>query len=166
MTQGIRKFTNDNFRSTLAELPSMTPAAFRAEVMGLSIVAFGISVASAATHYNHALKLAKAEVPELVKSLGRADDKKGGRKPIHTVDVIKVKTGEVVAKGISNAKAEAMIAAASAARKAKLAIATAADIVAEAVAGAAAEGVAVTEPAAVATVDAPVAEATAETVAA
>jgi hypothetical protein len=166
MTQGIRKFTNDNFRATIPELATMTPAAFRAEVMGLSIVAFGISVASAATHYNHALKLAKAEIPELVTALGRAEDKKGGRKPIHTVDVIKVKTGEVVAKGISNAKAEAMIAAASAARKAKLAIATAADIVAEAVAGAAAEGVVVAEPAAIATVDTPAAEATTEAVAA
>ena len=60
MTQGIRAFTIANFNSGLAARNSkeVTDTQFRADVMDQSIVAFGISIASAATHYNHALKLA------------------------------------------------------------------------------------------------------------
>ncbi len=93
------------------------------------IVTHGISVASAATHYNHALKLAKAATPTEVEKLGRAEDKKGGRKPIHVVTVVKAKSGEVVAENISKAKAEALIAQAVLKNKPKLVIRT--DAVAE-----------------------------------
>lgn len=122
MTQGIREFTNNTFKATLPQLPEIGNIAFRREVMNLTIMAFGISVASAATHYNHALKLAKVEMPDAVKGLGRDESKKGGRKPIHAVDVIKVKTGEVVATGLSKAKAELLIEKAAASKKPKLAI--------------------------------------------
>lgn len=122
MTKGIRAFTNDTFNATLPQLADLGPAGFRREVMALVVVTCDISIASAATHYNHSLKVAKATNPEAVASLGRSEDKKGGRKPIHTVDVIRVKTGEVVAVGVSKAKAEALIARATAARKAKLAV--------------------------------------------
>ena len=125
MTLGIREFTNQLFISTLPELAALGNTEFRRSVMAQTCAAFeGVSIASAATHYNHA-KTEAAKVPELAAlmvGLGRAEDKKGGRKPLHTVDVIKVKDGTVVAAGLSTAKAEAMIAAASAARKAKLAI--------------------------------------------
>ena len=114
MTQGIRQFVNDTFKQTLPKLPEIGNTGFRREVMDLTIMAFGISVGSAATHYNHALKLAKAENPEAVATLGRPEDKKGGRKPVHLVDVIKVKTGEVVAAGLSKAKAEQLVAKAAA----------------------------------------------------
>lgn len=122
MTKGIRAFTNDTFNATLPQLAELGPAGFRREVMALVVATCDISVASAATHYNHSLKVAKATNPEAVASLGRSEDKKGGRKPIHTVDVIRVKTGEVVAAGVSKAKAEALVARAAAARKAKLAV--------------------------------------------
>jgi hypothetical protein len=122
MTQGIREFTNATFNATLPQLAELGNIAFRAEVMNQSIMAFGISVGSAATHYNHALKTARAANPEAVATLGRSEDKKGGRKPIHTVDVIKVKTGEVVATGLSKAKAELLISKAAESRKPKLAI--------------------------------------------
>jgi len=114
MTQGIREFVNTTFNETLPRLGEMGNIAFRREVMDQAIMAFGISVGSAATHYNHALKAAREAVPELVATLGRAEDKKGGRKPIHTVDVIKVKTGELVIGGISKAKAEMLITKAAA----------------------------------------------------
>jgi hypothetical protein len=68
--------------------------------------------------------------------LGRPVGKKGGRKPVHTVDVIKVKTGEVVVSGISKGAATLLITAAAKAKKAKLAIkveAPAVEAVAEAV---------------------------------
>ena len=79
MTKGIRAFAISTFNASLATLPEVGAIAFRREVMAQVIMAFEISVASAATHYNHALKLAKAADPTL--ALGRAPDKKGGRKP-------------------------------------------------------------------------------------
>ena len=124
MTAGIRKFTNDNFVKFLPDLAALGNAGFRAKVMGETITKFGISVASAATHYNHSLKEARLANPKSVSSLGRPEDKKGGRKAIHTVDVIKVKTGEVIASGISKGAAELLITTAAAKKKAKLAIKT------------------------------------------
>ena len=121
MTKGIRAFVNDTFNTTLPKLTELGNIAFRAEVMNQAIMAFGISVASAATHYNHALKLAKENSPEAVKGLGRSEDKKGGRKPT-LFTVIKAKDGSVVATGLTKANAEAMIEKAAVAKKAKLAI--------------------------------------------
>jgi len=122
MTQGIRAFTIATFNATLPRLAELGNIAFRREVMDQAIMGFGISVASAATHYNHALKTVREASPEAVKGLGRPEDKKGGRKPIHLVDVVKAKSGDVVATGLSKAAAEAMIAEAAAKGKVKLAI--------------------------------------------
>ena len=137
MTQGIRNFVNQTFNEQLPKLAELGNTGFRAEVMNQAIMAFGISVGSAATHYNHALKSARETNPAAVATLGRPEDKKGGRKPVHTMDVIKVKTGEVVATGLSKAKAELLITKAAATpNKPRLAI-KAAEAVAEAVAEAA-----------------------------
>ncbi len=122
MTKGIREFVNARFAEHLPQRAELTNAGFRKKVMEAAIVQFNISVASAATHYNHALKMQRQSDPKSVEDLGRAEDKKGGRKPIHTVDVIKVKTGEVVAQGLSKAAADAMIEQAASKKKAKLAI--------------------------------------------
>jgi hypothetical protein len=54
---------------------------FRKAVMCKLMQEFDCSLASAATHYNEAFKLVKEATPELVSGLGRAEDKKGGRKP-------------------------------------------------------------------------------------
>jgi len=122
--QGIRAFTIQTFMATLPKLAEIGPVAFRREVMDLTVMAFGVSVASAATHYNHALKTQRLADPKSVEGLGRPEGKKGGRKPTHTVDVIVVKTGELVASGVSKGAAQLMITAAAAKRKAKLAIKT------------------------------------------
>lgn len=122
MTQGIRDFSNATFTGLLPQRAELTNTGFRKAVMAAIIAQFQITIASAATHYNHSLKVQRANNPESVKDLGRPDDKKGGRKAIYTVEVIKVKTGEVVASGLSKAAAEEMIAKAATARKAKLAI--------------------------------------------
>lgn len=124
MTKGIRAHAIQVFASNLPALNAgeFSPKTFRAEVMNLLIVTHAISVASAATHYNHALKLAKAATPELVAGLGRAEDKKGGRKPVHVVTVIKAKSGEIVAENISKAKAELLITRAAEQKKPKLII--------------------------------------------
>lgn len=122
MTQGIRAFTIDTFNANLASREKTGNVEFRRTVMAMTCAAFDISIASAATHYNHALKLAKETNPSAVEGLGRSEDKKGGRKPIHTVDVVKVKTGELVVAGVSKAKADALVLAASAKGKVKLMI--------------------------------------------
>lgn len=122
MTRGIREFAVSTFNSTLPQRAELGNTKFRAEVMNLIIMAFGVSVSSASTHYNFAKTEAEKNTPDLVKGLGRADDKKGGRKPIHVVDVVKVRNGDVVATGLSRAAAEKLIQAAVDSGKAKLKI--------------------------------------------
>lgn len=131
MTTGIRAYTLSRFAKYLPQLAELGNTGFRAKVMNGAVTKFDISVASAATHYNHALKTQRAADPASVAGLGRPEDKKGGRKPIHTVDVIKVKTGEVIAAGVSKGAAENLITRAAASRKAKLAIRVEAPVVAE-----------------------------------
>ena len=123
MTKGIRDAVAEAFIELLPSFQAgeKTGTEFRKAVMDVSVQRFGTSVASAATHYNFALKSQRANDPESVAELGRSEDKKGGRKPIHVVTVIKVKTGEVVATGISKEKANLMITVANSTKgKAKL----------------------------------------------
>src|ERR1700757_4502936 len=86
MDKGIRINVNAKFAELLAER-NAKPAddknrnkQFRKDVMLWAINEFNITVASAATHYNHALKLMQASNPASVEGLGRPEDKKGGRK--------------------------------------------------------------------------------------
>lgn len=145
MTKGIREFTNDAFISNMGILGETGDGtAFRKAVMQSVVLQFGITIASAATHYNHSLKQAKIECPELVKGLGREVGKTGGRKTVITVDVIKVKTGEVVVAGVSKGAADLLISKAAAQGKAKLAIKTDAPVVPEAAVAAPAVGEVVT----------------------
>jgi hypothetical protein len=122
MTQGIRAFTNANFAKYLAERAELGDTGFRRRVMEETVMNFGINIPAAATHYNHSLQAMRLADPKAVEGLGRPVGKKGGRKPVHTVDVIKVKTGEVVVSGISKGAATLLITAAAKAKKAKLAI--------------------------------------------
>jgi hypothetical protein len=122
MTKGIRDYVNEKFSELLPQRAEMGNTAFRAAVMGAAVAQYGISVASAATHYNHSLKFVRSVDAELVEGLGRPEDKKGGRKPLVTVTVVKLKTGEVVAAGLSRAKAMELVAASLAKGKAKLGV--------------------------------------------
>jgi hypothetical protein len=89
MDKGIRpaarnKFVELNELRRRGEAPYVGPKAntiFRKNVMCFLMDEFGITLASAATHYNEAFKLVKEATPELVSGLGRPEDKKGGRKP-------------------------------------------------------------------------------------
>lgn len=122
MTKGIREHVNEKFASLLPQRAEIGNTAFRKAVMQDAMTVFGISLASAATHYNHTLKTVREADPTLVEGLGRPEDKKGGRKPIHTVQVIKVKTGEPVGDRMSVAKAQALVLASQEKGKVKLAI--------------------------------------------
>ena len=81
MDKGIRPACNAKFAELLPTRAEVGNTAFRKNVMFYVMEEFGITLASAATHYNHAFQAVKAANPELVAGLGRADDKKGGRKP-------------------------------------------------------------------------------------
>lgn len=123
MTKGIRDFAAAAFIESLPSFQSgeLTGTQFRRKVMDQMVAQFQCSVASASTHYNFCLKAQRLNDPESVKDLGREEGKKGGRKAIHTVTVVKVKDGSVVASGISKEKAELMIKVADQTRgKAKL----------------------------------------------
>lgn len=111
MTKGIRDAVAASFIENLPSFQSgeLTGTQFRRKVMDLAVKQFNISVASAATHYNFCLKAQRLNDPESVAELGREEGKKGGRKAIHTVTVIKVKDGSVVATGISKEAANLMI---------------------------------------------------------
>lgn len=124
MTKGIREFVNDTFAALLSTRVNTREGntAFRKAVMQKAMETHNISLASAATHYNHTLKFVKTNDPTLVEGLGRAEDKKGGRKPIHTVQVIKVKDGTDVGERMSIEKAKALVLASQEKGKTKLTI--------------------------------------------
>jgi hypothetical protein len=88
MDKGIRPYCNAKFveLNNLRNRGELTNTQFRKNVIADVMEAFGITLASAATHYNHAFKNCKELNSELVSGLGRADDKKGGRKPKAKVD--------------------------------------------------------------------------------
>ncbi len=134
MDNGIRVNVNNKFVELLPQRAELGNKRFRAEVIAFAMEEFGISLASAATHYNHAFKVAKVADPVSVEGLGRPEDKKGGRKPKVTLVVTEVAVapvqteftvkrksdGVVVADALSFEAATALVAKAKAAKKATL----------------------------------------------
>jgi hypothetical protein len=84
--RGIRVNTFNKFMEMLPLRATIGNTEFRRGVMQYAMAEFEISLAAASTHYNDAFKKVKASNPELVLDLGRAEDKKGGRKPKAKVD--------------------------------------------------------------------------------
>jgi hypothetical protein len=87
MDKGIRAFARTHFAAQNAlrvkgEVYTGTKAntLFRKSVMVELMTQFGVTLASAATHYNEALIETRKKTPEAVEGLGRPADKKGGRK--------------------------------------------------------------------------------------
>lgn len=89
MDKGIRPAANAKF---LELIPTRVKTregntAFRKTVIAFIMEEFGATLASAATHYNHAfinaraLAATNAELAGHLEGLGRPEDKKGGRKP-------------------------------------------------------------------------------------
>jgi len=81
MDKGIRNLVNHKFAELLPQRAELGNTKFRKTIMAFAMDECSITLASASTHYNHAFKECKKSNPELVLGLGRADDKKGGRKP-------------------------------------------------------------------------------------
>jgi hypothetical protein len=81
MDKGIRVGTLQNFVETLPKRAELGNTGFRKSVVFWVVENYGTTIGSACTAYNHAFKTVKASNPELVEGLGRAEDKKGGRKP-------------------------------------------------------------------------------------
>ena len=133
--RGIRINVNHKFVELLSERATTGNTRFRANVIGYAMEEFGITLASAATHYNHAFKEAKKvpELAELLQGLGRAEDKKGGRKPKAKIAVVEAEAAEqtvftvcrksdstVIAENLSFEDAQALINKARTAKKAAL----------------------------------------------
>ncbi len=106
---GIRTETNRRF---LADLPARVNTtkgntAFRKGVIAHAMESFGITLASAATHYNHAFiearksALTDPALATLLEGLGRPEDKKGGRKPKVVGEVAPAATTETAAEGVA-----------------------------------------------------------------
>lgn len=110
MTQGIRAYCNARFAKYLPQLQDLGNSGFRRKVMEGVVAKFGISVASSATHYNHAFRQAKLNDAASVAGLGRAEDKKGGRPVQNPVTVVNARTSTVVAEGVSMGAAKDLIA--------------------------------------------------------
>lgn len=110
MTKGIRAFTNEIFVKDLPQRAEIGNTEFRKGVINQVVMAFGITVASASTHYNHALKMVRATSPELVEGLGRPEDKKGGRKPKVVVVDLPAETPAEAALATGAMPAEAALA--------------------------------------------------------
>lgn len=95
MDKGIRVNTYNKFLEMLPLRATIGNTEFRRGVMNYAMTEFGISIAAASTHYNDAFKKVKAATPELVDGLGRADDKKGGRKPKSKAEAVVVTDAEM-----------------------------------------------------------------------
>lgn len=82
MDKGIRPYANAKFVELNEQRRRglMGNTVFRKSVIADLMEQFACTLASAATHYNHAFKTVKELNSELVDGLGRAEDKKGGRK--------------------------------------------------------------------------------------
>lgn len=81
MDKGIRVNVRNKFVELSPQREALGNTPFRKAIIAYAMEEFGITLASAATHYNDAFKKVKQTNPELVLGLGRAEDKKGGRKP-------------------------------------------------------------------------------------
>ena len=143
MDKGIRQGVNAKFNEMLPQLPALGGKAFRAAITSWTMEQYGTTIASAATHYNHAFQAAKKAVPEQVAGLGRPPEKNnGGRKKKAAVEVAtetavvefvdaesvvpatvtvkKQKDGTVVAENVTIEQAKELVAKAIAGKKAKL----------------------------------------------
>ena len=120
MSQHIRSFCNAKFAELLPQRKELTNTGFRKAVMDACQAQFNITLASSATHYNFSLKEARKNNPASVADLGRDPSKKGGAPVKHLFQVIKVKSGDVIATDLSKEAADAMVAMALAKKKAKL----------------------------------------------
>lgn len=112
MTMGIRDWSNNRFAFYLPQLQSneLNGTEFRRKVMDSVVRRFEISLASAATHYNHSLKMQRLADEKSVEGLGRPEDKKGGRPVLNPVTVVNARSGKIVADGVSRGAADLLIA--------------------------------------------------------
>lgn len=79
MTKGIRDFAYQRFRALLPQVDELGATGFRRAVMEDIQNEFDVKVASAATAYNHVLKLMREEAPAQVEGIGRGPDDRRGK---------------------------------------------------------------------------------------
>jgi hypothetical protein len=134
MTKGVRAFAISTFNKMLPQLDKLGGTEFRRKIMNAIQEKFDTTVASAATNYNHAFKLAREENPDSLIGLGRnpiTASSAGGNRPRKVgaagkrgaagraaangngnggkVTVVRESSGAVVAEGVSRQKAKNMV---------------------------------------------------------
>ena len=144
MTKGIRAYALATFDKMLPQLDKLGGTEFRRKVMNSIQEKFDTTVASAATNYNYAFKLARENNPDAVIGLGRdpitAASGSGRRAPrkvagtgarrggnargnnANGVTVVRETSGAVVAEGVSRQKANNMVASSGGRGKPRLII--------------------------------------------
>jgi len=106
MDKGIRAYADRKFIDLLPRRSELGNTLFRKTVISDIMEQFGTTLASAATHYNHAFKEARKVVPEQLEGLGRPEDKKGGRKKKTAIEQPVEATAEQPAAEPTEAAAE------------------------------------------------------------
>lgn len=116
MDKGIRQGVNAKFAAMLPQLKEIGGKAFRRTILDWAVEQYGVTMASASTHYNFAAHATRKATPELVSGLGRAPEKNnGGRKKGSSSKAVTpsqllanfVKSGTVVPKVAAVAATEA-----------------------------------------------------------
>lgn len=94
MDKGIRNGVNVQFAAMLPQLPVIGGKAFRRAILDWTVENYGVTMASASTHYNFSLHAAKLATPELVAGLGRPEGKNNGGRKKGTTAVVPFETAE------------------------------------------------------------------------
>lgn len=103
MDKGIRSGVNWKFNEMLPKRAAIGNKAFRKEILYWAVEEYGITIASACTHYNHSFQLCKKENPTAVEGLGRPPEKNNGGRKKKVAEV--VVQGPVLLLGYTPAKA-------------------------------------------------------------
>lgn len=98
MDKGIRVGVNAKFKEMLPQLAALGGKMFRREILDWTVENYGVTMASASTHYNHSFQTVKEAAPELVAGLGRPEGKNNGGRKRKAAEV--VITGTVISQGV------------------------------------------------------------------
>ncbi len=112
-----RHYTNSQFAKLLPAFTAgkIDSKTFRSKVIAATVKRFPeMTESAAAAHYNHSLREARVNTPELVAELGRPEGLSVGRQPKTVYNVLVAKGKKIVAKGVSMYRADIIIRTAAA----------------------------------------------------
>lgn len=99
MDKGIRTGVNHKFNEMLPLLVTIGGKAFRRTILDWTVENYGVTMASASTHYNHSFQACKEVDAALVVGLGRPEGKNNGGRQRKAAEVAVI-TGTVISEGV------------------------------------------------------------------